>query len=402
MKIKLLYFIALFCFVSNAQIASIDHLEEQVLKNNDALHYEKSITLLCAFISDEKTTPFEKYTAYLLKAYTYKRLFNYEATIENLDLALSEGLKSNKKLLVKNTIKAQKAFCYFDQHEYEKAKTLMQELAASHYAELDVEDKSFIIMQEGYLLMLKEKYVEAEKKLDEALDITKNHNPRNLPNIYGKKIELYNKMKLYDKRDAAFRSGMQIAKEYKVIKYEMYLYEVLRNEYQKNNDYKSAFEVQKKYDSISFLYNASNNNGKIALLEQKLEHNKQKLAAENQWYIKIFLIILISILVALLIISVRLYTLGKERRKLLETENKRIHDEIERLTKQMDDKGNAAFDLTKYDLTERQKEIIDLIQKGKTNKEISNQLFISENTVKYHLKIIYDILDIEHRLELSR
>jgi hypothetical protein len=28
-------------------------------------------------------------------------------------------------------------------------------------------------------------------------------------------------------------------------------------------------------------------------------------------------------------------------------------------------------------------------------------LFISENTIKYHLKIIYEILDIEHRFEIK-
>lgn len=402
MKIKLL---SLFIFISlfaSAQKTSLGQLEKEVAQHNDALQYDKSIALLCTFISDENTTPFEKYTAYLYKAYTYKRLFNYEATLQNLDLALEEGLKSDKIVLVTNTIKAQKAFCYFDQHQYGKASKLMKELAQSNYAGLDNDDKTFIIMQEGYLLLLKQKYAEAEKKLNHAEQLFKKFNQRNLPNIYGKKIELYNKMQLYDKRDAAFETGLKLAKEHKIIKYEMYLYEVMRNMLQENNDYKNAFEVQKKYDSIAFLYNASNHNGKIALLEKKIESDKQKVEAEQDWYIKIFLIILISILVALLILSVRLYYTGKERRALLEAENKRIHDEIERLTKTKDEKGNLTFDLSMYDLTDRQKEIIELIRKGKTNKEIATSLFISENTVKYHLKIIYDILDIEHRLELSR
>ena len=53
--------------------------------------------------------------------------------------------------------------------------------------------------------------------------------------------------------------------------------------------------------------------------------------------------------------------------------------------------------LSNYNLTDRQKEIIDFIRSGLTNKEIATKLFISENTVKYHLKIIYEILDVEHR-----
>jgi len=51
--------------------------------------------------------------------------------------------------------------------------------------------------------------------------------------------------------------------------------------------------------------------------------------------------------------------------------------------------------------TERQVEIINLVRQGKTNKEIGAELFISENTVKYHLKIIYNVLGIENRWDLK-
>ena len=85
---------------------------------------------------------------------------------------------------------------------------------------------------------------------------------------------------------------------------------------------------------------------------------------------------------------------------MVEKENTRIHNEIEQLTQALDEKGNKRLDLTQYNLTDRQKEIISLIQQGKSNKEIASLLFISENTVKYHLKIIYEILDIEHRTEI--
>ena len=81
----------------------------------------------------------------------------------------------------------------------------------------------------------------------------------------------------------------------------------------------------------------------------------------------------------------------------MEKENQRIYAEIERLTQALDEKGNATLNLSNYNLTDRQKEIIDFIRSGLTNKEIAAKLFISENTVKYHLKIIYEILDVEHR-----
>ena len=82
-------------------------------------------------------------------------------------------------------------------------------------------------------------------------------------------------------------------------------------------------------------------------------------------------------------------------------ENERMRNELERLTTEINDKGEGKLDISQYNLTERQIQIINLVKEGKTNKEIGTELFISENTVKYHLKIIYNILGIENRTELK-
>lgn len=399
---QLLFLVGMYLIVglSFAQITTVAQLEKEVAKKNDALDYEFSIKLISTFISNPDRTPYENYRAYILKSYTYKRVFNYEQTLHNLDLALQEGLKSDKRAEVENTIKAEKAFVYFDTHEYDFAKKLMKELFDSKYHYLNLETRAWIIMQEGYLLFLDKKYAEAEKKLDISLDLVLKHMPRNAPNIYGKKIELYNAMKLYAKRDAAFRQGIKYAKEYKIIKYEMYLYEVLTNQYKLNDDYKNAFEVQQKYDSLNFIYNSTNDNGKIQVVEKQLDDEKKELEMKHEQTLRYFLMGMILILVLLLIISGRLYVINNQKRILVEKENTRIHNDIEQLTKAIDEKGNKRLDLTQYSLTDRQREIISLIQEGKTNKEIALLLFISENTVKYHLKIIYEVLDIEHRTEI--
>ena len=51
-------------------------------------------------------------------------------------------------------------------------------------------------------------------------------------------------------------------------------------------------------------------------------------------------------------------------------------------------------------LTERQKEILESIVKGKSYKMIAEELFISVDTVKFHVKNIYEILQIHSRFEL--
>lgn len=388
--------------ISFGQPEKIKKIENQIKSYNDALQYEKSIAFLSDWINDGTTTSYERYYAYLFKSYTYKRLFNYTKTLHNLDLALEEGLKSEHKEEVKNNIDAEKCFVYFDTQNYKKAESLILHLRNLNFQYLSVSTKSWIIMQDGYIKMLDGKFKESEKLLDEAIAIVAKNSPENLPNIYGKKMELYNKMNLYQRRDKAFQDGLILAKKHNKIKYEMYLYQVMRNIFQENKDFKNAFYTQKKYDSIVKFYNATDANGKLELAEKKLEDENQKLKEQNEKYIDYILYGIIISLCLLLFFAIRLYRSNKERRILAEKENSRIHDEIERLTIEIDERGNKKINISLFDLTDRQKEIIHLIQEGKSNKEIASQLFVSENTIKYHLKVIYEILDIAHRTELKK
>jgi len=53
----------------------------------------------------------------------------------------------------------------------------------------------------------------------------------------------------------------------------------------------------------------------------------------------------------------------------------------------------------KRSLTEREIELLQLVAEGMANKAIAQRLFISENTVKYHLKKIMQKLDVQNRTE---
>lgn len=53
-------------------------------------------------------------------------------------------------------------------------------------------------------------------------------------------------------------------------------------------------------------------------------------------------------------------------------------------------------------LSQREMEILKLVAKGYTNKEISNTIYISEYTVKNHLKNITKKLNIKNRVQLTR
>jgi len=55
----------------------------------------------------------------------------------------------------------------------------------------------------------------------------------------------------------------------------------------------------------------------------------------------------------------------------------------------------------KYNISKKEREVIDLISRGKSNREISDQLYISLSTVKLHIHSIYRKLNIKNRVQLS-
>ena len=53
-------------------------------------------------------------------------------------------------------------------------------------------------------------------------------------------------------------------------------------------------------------------------------------------------------------------------------------------------------------LTKREREIAELAAEGLRNNEIAGMLFVSENTVRAHLRSIYQKLDIDRRAKIAK
>jgi len=64
-------------------------------------------------------------------------------------------------------------------------------------------------------------------------------------------------------------------------------------------------------------------------------------------------------------------------------------------------KNTDALDKRKL-LTHRQEQVLDLIIQNKTNKEITEELFIELSTLKTHINHIYKTLDIKSRKETKK
>ena len=60
----------------------------------------------------------------------------------------------------------------------------------------------------------------------------------------------------------------------------------------------------------------------------------------------------------------------------------------------------TIFFSDKYNLTDRELEVLKLIVKGKKNSEIADDMFISLGTVKVHVHNIYTKVGINNRVSL--
>ena len=80
----------------------------------------------------------------------------------------------------------------------------------------------------------------------------------------------------------------------------------------------------------------------------------------------------------------------------------RLHPDITRkLMEQVSQAKNLPQETPVEQLTEREREVIRLVALGKNNREIAQQLFISEKTVKTHISNILGKLNLDHRTQLA-
>ncbi len=74
-------------------------------------------------------------------------------------------------------------------------------------------------------------------------------------------------------------------------------------------------------------------------------------------------------------------------------------DVITRLPSLMQKK--SGIDYKKYDINDKEKEIIELIAEGLSNKEIATELYLSEGTVRNYLSSILEKLNLRDRTQLA-
>lgn len=395
------YLFFLFFFTTFLQAHSIDpiKLNDEISELNDIYKYENSIIKLEKIINNSKSTAHDRYHAYLQKALTYKRIYNYPEVLDNLDSALQASKNSEFQEAAEVRILAEQMFVQFDSRNFEEARKLMEVIALKNTNLLNTESHGFYLSAVAVIHMIDKKYDVAESTIKEALVLLERENPKHLPMIYTKVIGLAEH--LGDRAMAldAFEQGMIYANQYKLDIYKISLYYTMAHFFVSLEDYKNAYTYENKGLEISSRYNAAFQNGKLSILEKKMLGERKNLEIEFEQKKTYFLTLFSVLLIILLVVAVRLYKSKKEKNTLIAAENNRIRMDLKGFML-ADAKNNHSYS-ENFNLTQRQLDIINLVKLGKTNKEIGTELFISENTVKYHLKTVYNILGIANRWDLK-
>lgn len=381
-KIILLYVCATFYVNSStAQNLSTD-LERKIFNLNNDFKYEESQKILLNILNTSEQTN-KKFEACILLSNTYKRVFDYTSTQKYLDEALLYTITPKQK----NRIYSLKAMVLFDTNNYRASKKIMLMLETSSFNGLAKQEIEILLMQMGYVFYLDKKYSKSKEYYQKSLE-KMNLEPVscNQPIVYGKIFGLFKETQEFKKIEPLYKKGMLRAQQCNILKYRLYLMQ----EYLKvidDTDYKKKSTIQSKIDSIEALYAPVKKTSE--LLNSKEKIITQNLKEEKKKTLKYY-ILGIGILVTLSSLGLFLFN-SKNRR--LKKENEKIKNELSAF---FEKKNSSKTQLEKFyaenKLTKRQKQVLDLTLEGLTNKEISEQLYISENTVKFHLKNVYKIL----------
>ncbi|WP_316749651.1 helix-turn-helix transcriptional regulator [Pedobacter gandavensis] len=384
------------------QTINPDKLQEEISVLNGNNQNEKSLIKLESIINDSASTAYDKYQAYLQKSLTYKQLYNYTGALTNLQNAYQEGQQSTHKLETETRILVERILIHYDLKNEKELLESLKQVDPKHLHYVNKETLAFYICILGQLELKKDNMIAAEKYFDEGIKLLEDHNPKHLPVLYKAKIQLYNRLKNKQKAQDAFDQGFYYAEKYGIDIYKITMLESMIFFYVENDDYKHAYEVQKKVSEERRQYDAANRSGKLNQLEKELLQERNLEESSNQKKITLLYIYVIILLLGLIVALFKLNKANKQRRLSIEKELELLRFRLLNGTDLIDTQESTQL-LTTIDrskLKPRHLEIIELVREGKTNKEIAAELFISENTVKYHLKTIYDILEVNNRSAL--
>lgn len=159
-----------------------------------------------------------------------------------------------------------------------------------------------------------------------------------------------------------------------------------------NNEYirkATRLDIQHEYDKKQ---RASEH--EIELLDKTNQLKTERLRKTWTVLIALLLLSISGAIISFLIIRNKNHRIDQMH---LEIRNYLLHLENLNIEPEKENPVNAL--VKRYGLTQREAEVMGLISTGIGNDEIAEKLFVSKNTIKFHIKNIFIKLDVRNRVQ---
>lgn len=410
MNKKFTIYLAVFlslCFgFINAQELNINLLEKEIIRYNREGKQILSQKKLSDLLFSGNLSKEEEANVLFYLAATYRSVNDYMTCIDYLNKSSAIAKELPKHNILRMKLDYEYAFAYFDNQQYDQSKKVMDRIAVQNYSHIIPEDQSYILMQEGYLFLRDQKYDRAELKYEQAFEIMKSANYCNLPIVMIRMMDLYNQKKDMIKVKSLYMQSLKISKSCGILKYETYAASEMEKIYKENNLLEEAYAVGLKVDSLRKIEDLENKVSEMHVIDKKYVERKEALLNKSVFWEKIA-----ATIVAFVLFSLIGYSFSKS--KNLKIEKERMEEEIEQIKQDLTSYSESYYFNEKSvslestiihseKLTDRQKALLKLMAEGLSNKEIAEKLFITESTVKYHIKNIYNILELKDRKDFFK
>ncbi len=350
----------------------------------------------------------------------------------------NEGLNQiNESLQILKKLNNQEKYCitlntaglaFLETKNYTKAKFYLEK---SYKLSVELDNNELIatrLLNLAILMRHQGDFKTAKKYLIRSINKTNNYRQKVILNK--ELADNYVHEKKYKKAIEHYLISIKIAKKHHLNPNLLNAYNSLSDTYYKKNDFKNALFYNKKYNEISsdiftissketlsslnILYETEKNETEIKELLFKntikeQENDKLKLQRAT-----IFAILLALSFMFLFIFTSRI----KKQKEAIAVKEIKINNQLNEIkilrakiasnlkleptTKTETISLKNINDISQTPLSKREHEILQLIAQGYSNSDIAEKIFVSINTIKFHLKNIYTKLDVNNRIQASR
>lgn len=369
-------------------------LADEVLAWSRKENYDQAIEKLQWIVLDPKVPREIKADAYFLKHEIYSKIGIYSEAESNLTCFLQQAQESKMQAAAyERQYLLATALLYCKKMEYQKAVAKLTQIR-SYSLPYSETERALYLFLEGIQKMEQQDYEGAQTDLKTSIEQLKQELSDYLPSVYKELLRLYIAVGNLDKAQETYAEGVYYGERLKVQSEVLQIHRFMADYYQKIGRYKESLAISETVLVTGTAYNIPHISSKLYFVEQKVLQESKNQAQLKSKQIQYSLFFSVCLVCVLLVISYKAYKKNRSNKDRMEQENRVLKTNYTSLREEKKKEvGEAA-------LTERQIHILKLVKQGKTNKEIAAILCISQNTVKYHLKIVYDLLKINGRSDL--